>query len=431
MRRGAATSRGCAVLIAGALLVDPSRPPTPGWLRLEGDRIAEVHEGDAPRAARPDFGGPGAIISPAFIDAHTHLPQFNAVGVDGLPLLEWLDRAVYPAERWWGAGAWPTLCRAAIARLIREGTFGVGAWLTSHAESSRGALDLLAQSGLRCIAGRVAMDRAAPDDLTAEDRWRAAQRPTPSIVIEPSAPAAAPRIEASANPRFAIACSEELLAEVGWLRREREAGGRPLWVQTHLAESRPERDRVRELFPRDESYTAVYDRLGLLGERTLLAHCCHLTTDEWRTIAERRCVVVHCPTANLFLSSGAFDLDSAREHGVRLALGSDLGAGPDLAMPRVARAMIETAKTRAMALGPGRIRVPAPAEAWRAITEGNAAALAWPDAGRLAPGCAADLLVLRVPETWLDEHLAGRLLYGWSPDLIETRILAGRAVGAG
>ncbi len=423
------------MLIAGHLLLDPSRPPSPGWLRLDSDRIAEVHEGDAPRGARPDFGaGPGAIIAPAFIDAHTHPPQFGAVGLDGMPLLEWLDRAVYPAERWWGAGAWPALCRDAIARLVREGTFGVGAWLTSHAESSRAALDLLAQSGLRCIAGRVAMDRAAPDDLTAEDRWRAAQRPTPSVVTETSAPAApggAGRIEPSANPRFAIACSEELLAEVGWLRREREAGGRPLWVQTHLAESRAECERVRELFPRDASYTAVYDRLGLLGERTLLAHCCHLGADEWRTIAERRSVVVHCPTANLFLSSGAFDLDSAREHGVRLALGSDLGAGPDLAMPRVARAMIETAKTRAMALGLARVRVPSPAEAWRAISEGNADALAWPDAGRLASGCAADLLVLRVPETWLDGHLVGRMLYEWSPDLIESRILAGRAVGAG
>lgn len=423
------------MLITGLLLTDPAAPPALGWLRTEGGRIAEIGEGDPPGRARPDAGaGPGAIIAPAFIDAHTHLPQFGAVGVDGLPLLEWLDRAVYPAERWWGAGAWTSLCRAAIARLIREGTFGVGAWLTSHAESSRGALDLLAQSGLRCIAGRVAMDRAAPDDLIAEDRWRAAQRPTPSVVTEPSAPSAqgaSARIEASANPRFALACTEELLAEVGWLRREREASGRPLWVQTHLAESRPECDRVRELFPRDASYTAVYDRLGLLGERTLLAHCCHLTADEWRTIAERRCVVVHCPTANLFLSSGAFDLDSAREHGVRFALGSDLGAGPDLAMPRVARAMIETAKTRAMALGPGRVRVPTPAEAWGAITAGNADALAWPNAGRLAPGCAADLLVLRVPETWLDEHLVGRLLYEWSPDLIESRILAGRAVGAG
>ncbi len=423
------------MLIAGRLLLDPARPPTPGWLRIEGARIAELREGDIPGGVRPDLGaGPGAIISPAFIDAHTHLPQFNAVGFDAMPLLEWLDRAVYPAERWWGAGAWPALCRAAIARLIREGTFGVGAWLTSHAEASRAALDLLAQSGLRCIAGRVAMDRAAPDDLTAEDRWRSAQRPTPSIVTEPSATptsATPPRVEASANPRFAIACTEELLAEAGWLRREREAAGRPLWVQTHLAESRAECDRVRELFPADPHYTAVYDRLGLLGERTLLAHCCHLTDDEWRTIVARRCIVVHCPTANLFLASGAFDLDAAHAHGVRLALGSDLGAGPDLAMPRVARAMIETAKTRAMAAGPARVRVPTPAQAWRAITEGNADALAWPDAGRIAVGAAADLLVLRVPENWLDEHLIGRLLYGWSADLIESRVLAGRAASAG
>lgn len=429
------------MLIAGRLLTDPAAPLIAGWLRVEHGRIAEIGEGDPPGREKPDAGGgPGAIITPAFIDAHTHLPQFDAVGCDGMPLLEWLERIVYPAERWWGAGAWPGLARGAIARLIREGTFGVAAWLTSHADASRGTLDVLAASGLRCIAGRVAMDRAAPDDLTAEDRWRGAQRPTPGLLVEPSVAQAGgrARVEASINPRFAIACSEELLAEVGWLRREREAAGRPLWVQTHLAESIAECEAGRALFPSDANPTRVYERLGLLGERTLLAHCCHLSSDEWALLANHRAIAVHCPTANLFLRSGFFDLDATEAHGVRIALGSDLGAGPDLAMPRVARAMIETCKTRALLAsgsgGPGAgeraIRIPTPAEAWRRITLGNALALGWPDAGRLAVGAAADLLVLRAPETWLDAHLVGRLLYGWSAALIESRILAGRLAGA-
>ena len=411
------------MLIQGRLLIDPSEPPTPGWVSVSHGIIERVGEGAPPRGERPDVGGPDAIIAPAFVDAHLHIPQFDSVGCDGMPLLEWLHRVVFPAETWWGVGGQANVTSGAIRRLVRSGTFSFAGYLTSHAEASRAAIGLLERSRLRCAAGRVAMDREAPEELTREDRWRASQRPTPSPVLEPGgAPGA--RVEASVNPRFAIACSEELLAEVGWLARERPG----LMVQTHLAESRDECARIRELFPDDPHYTGVYDRFGLLRERTVLAHCCHLSPEEWALIAERRCVVAHCPGANLFLRAGLFDLRAAWDHGVRVALGSDVAAGPDVAMPRVARAMIEVAKARAMSAGADAL-VPTPAEAWGMITRGNADALGWTDAGRIEPGASADLLELRVPETWRDEHLIGRLLYNWVDSLIAARVLAGRIVG--
>lgn len=407
------------MIISARLLIDPSSPPVPGWVRTEGDRIAQVGEG-APPGAHFDLGGASRILTPAFVDAHLHIPQFGAEGCDGLPLLEWLDRVVFPQERFFGSSAATVVARTAARALVREGTFSCAAYLSSSGEASRAALSVLEGARLRATAGRVQMDRGAPDDLTAEDRARRAGRPAPALALEPSAGS---RCRASLNPRFAIACSEELLAECGWLARERP----DLFVQTHLAESPAECEAVRALFPDDRSYTGVYDRFGLLHERTLLAHCVHLSSEEWGTIAERRSVVVHCPTANLFLRSGLFDLDAAREHGVRLALGSDVAGGPDPSMARVARAMIETAKARALALRRP-VHVPTPAEAWSLITRGNADALALPDGGRLEPGAAADLLLLRVPEHWLDEHLVGRMLYGWSPNLIEKRILAGRVI---
>ena len=405
----------------------PRLPPAiPGWVRTEGGRIADVGEGAPPRESGPDSLPPITsgvrLITPAFIDAHLHIPQFGSVGCDGTSLLPWLERVVFPAETFFGAGAWPAITRGAIRSLIREGTLGFAGYLSSHPEASLGAAELIAASGLRAIVGRVAMDRNAPDDLLAADRWRAAQRPTPSPLLP--TPAHPGRLSVSANPRFAIGCSEELLAETGWLRGERT----DLFIQTHLAESREERERTASLFPGDRNATALFDRLGLLGPRSLLGHCCHLTADEWPILAARGAIAVHCPTANVFLESGLFDLASAREHGVRVALGSDIAAGADAAMPRVARAMIECAKTRRMLGLPA--AVPTPAEAWHAITRVNAEALGWSDAGALERDAAADLLVLRVPETWLDEHLFGRLLYGWSSDLIEARILGGALVGA-
>lgn len=201
------------------------------------------------------------------------------------------------------------------------------------------------------------------------------------------------------------------------------ADARSAIIQTHLAETTTECDRVRDLFPEDPHYTGVYDRCGLLTPRTLLAHCVHLSPSEWEVIRERQSVVVHCPTANTFLRSGLFDLDTAREHGVRLALGSDVAAGPDIAMPRVARAMIEVAKLRALTINP-RVHVPTPIEGWHLITRGNAEACGWSDSGKLERGAAADLLVLSGPFE-RDEHLIGRLIYGWDESWITARIVAG------
>ncbi len=408
------------MIVQGLLLLDPTRAPEPGWLRLDADRIEEIHHGSPP--TRPDLGCPRDIVTPGFIDAHVHLPQIDSIGCDGLELLEWLDRVIFPAETWWGRGAAARDTRTAITRMLAQGTTAFAGYLSSHAQGGSEAIRTLTGGvglpRLRFAAGRSAMDRHAPDDLTNEDRARAKLSPSPSPLLpEPPAPT---RGEISVNPRFAVSCSEELLAELGWAARDR---GAPV-IQTHLSETLPEIALVRELFPDDPHYTGVYDRFGLLTPRTLLAHGVHLTPPEWELIRERESVVVHCPTANLFLKAGLFDLRAAREHGVRLALGSDVAGGPDFAMPRVARAMIDTAKARELMTGVAQ-PIPTPGEAWDLITRGNADAIGWPRAARLEAGADADLLLLRAPDAWMDEHLVGRLLYNWSSSLITARIVGG------
>lgn len=409
------------MLIQGLLLLDPAARPVPGWVRLERDRISEIGEGALPTGVRPDAGGPSAIVTPAFIDAHLHIPQFGAEGCDGLPLLEWLREVVFPAEAWFELGAARDVTRRALRSLVREGTLAFAGYLSSHSEAARDAMTLIERSGLRATVGRVQMDREAPTPLVSEDRERARLSPPPAPFLTPRAEPGS-RVRPSLNPRFAIACSDELLAECGWCARERP----DLFIQTHLCESLSEIARVRDLFPDDPDYTSVYDRFGLLTARTLLAHCVHLSRDEWALIKARESVVVHCPTANTFLRSGLFDLTAAREHGVRVALGSDVAGGPDHAMPRVARAMIEVAKTRSfIASDPSSVFVPTPADAWRMMTRDNASALGLDDAGDLRVGASADILLLRVPDGWRDEHLLGRILHRWSPELIDTRILRG------
>jgi guanine deaminase len=390
------------MIVHGRLILDPAQEPPLGWVAIEHDRIVEVGDGAPPE--KPDLGDEDCLISPGFIDAHLHLPQFGFEGCDGLPLLDWLEKIVYHAEERW-AGEEEALrdTARAYSRMLAAGTLGYAGFLTSHFTGVVSVLRVGQQLPLRAIVGQAAVDRNVPPELLGQELARLARSERG-------------RTDISVNPRFAVACTEELM------RKLAQRAGSTHFIQTHLAESVVECRRVRELFPDDANYTSVYERMGLLGERTLLAHCVHLSENEWKLIAQRRCVVVHCPTANTFLRSGVFNLDAAREHGVRLALGSDVAAGPDVAMPCVARGMIDVAKIRALE-GDGSY-VPTPAEAWATITRGNALALGFHDGGELAIGAAADLLVMRPPFE-IDRHYIGRLLYTWSDDYIAARVVAG------
>ena len=401
---GAATASN--VILSGRLLIDPQEPPALGWVAVKHERIAAMGTGEPPTA--PDAGGPDCLICPGFIDAHLHLPQIDVVGCDGMELLEWLEGVIFPAElKWADEGCAARQISAAYGQMLRAGTLGYAGYLTSHLHGLVELIRAAHRLPLRTRVGQVLMDRHAPAGLLGQQLGRLANSKRG-------------RVTATVNPRFAVCCSDALLARA----QRRATDG--AYIQTHLAEATRECEKVRELFPEDLHYAGVYDRHGLLTERTLLAHCIHLDDEQWRLIAERRAVIVHCPTANIFLGSGLFDLDAARRHGVRLALGSDIAAGPDLAMPRVARAMIETAKVRAMLHGP-QVHVPTTAEVWQLMTRGNAESLGWADAGRLEVGGAADLLVLKVPFDQ-DEKLVNRLIYTWRDEYIDRCVLNGRLI---
>ncbi|MCZ6836285.1 MAG: amidohydrolase family protein [Planctomycetota bacterium] len=413
------------MLLQGRLLIDPERIPEPGWVRTEGDVIVEIGEGDPPLDGEMiDAGGPECIICPGFIDAHLHLPQFDVVGCDGQSLMQWLDNIVYPAEMKWAdqsVAIRQTL--SAYRRMLASGTLGFAGYLTSHHHAVMAATKAAHQIPLRGIVGQVLMDQMAPSELLnqLEARLNRSEKG---------------RLDTSLNPRFALACSERLLAQTGqrfnegfpFSFKQREAGemGTRLFLQTHLAETENEVTQVRELYPDDDHYAGVYDRHGLLSENTLLAHCLHLCDAEWDLIAKRDCVVVHCPGANTFLLSGVFDLNTIRERSIRLALGSDIAAGCDLAMPRVARSMIEMAKMRRMTIDP-KTHVPSGAEAWTMITRGNADALGFHDMGRLEVGASADLLVLRVPFE-VDGYLIDKLIHTWRENYISSRVLRGNSM---
>ncbi|MBX3387792.1 MAG: amidohydrolase family protein [Phycisphaeraceae bacterium] len=402
----------------------------PGRVVIRGGRIELVERTGENLGGRTEGTGSERadelVICPGFVDAHVHLPQFDSIGSDGLTLLEWLNARIFPAEmRWADAGYARAMAGRVAKRLLASGTTAVCAFSTVHRDATVEAMRALDAAGVRGFVGQALMDRGGPGALN---------RPAAQLLEELAGTAAVGDVWPVVSPRFALSCTMGLMEGAGRLARER---GWP--VQTHFAEMVPECVRVAEEFD-GAGYLEVYERAGLLGARTVLAHGVWATEAERARMAETGTVVAHCPTANLFLGSGLMDwmrmAGRARpdeetgqagrlsHQGVRLALGSDVAGGPDVCMVRVARMMVESARARVL-MGQTPIDdlsryVPSAAECWWRITRGNAEALGLGDAGRIEEGCRGDLVVLRPGvgaaafPAWMEQPdpLAG-LLYGF------------------
>ncbi len=371
------------VLLRGRVLspVDPARAEAfeDGFVGIDpAGRIAGVGAWPAEHDRRPAVAVGHALILPAFVDAHVHLPQLPVRARYGDPLLTWLARYVYPAE---AAFADSEHAAREAARFFRAmaaaGTGTAAVFATVHADATQRAFEAAAASGLRVVMGNVLMDREAPAALLSSGAGGV--RATLDLA-ERWEGAAGGRLHVAVTPRFAPACSDELLAAAGAAAR-----GSGLRVQTHLAESADEIEAVRRLFPGTSDYLSVYERAGLAGERSIFAHSIHLGAAEFRRIAGAGAAVACCPSSNAFLGSGCFPLAAARDSGVEIGLGSDVGAGPQLSLLDAARHLSYLDR-------------PSPAEILYRATLGGARALDLAGTtGRLAPGMAADVLVLEPP----------------------------------
>ncbi len=407
------------MIFAGTLLLAEERRRVDlveGWLRTEGEKIVAVGFGQPPGPV--DFGGADCIISPGFIDTHLHLPQFAALGRDGLDLFSWLEQIIFPAEsQWEDADLAAAATSSALDQLLAHGTTSFCGYATVHAAATARAMQMIEQRRMRALVGQVLMDSHAPAELI---------RPAGQLLAEaaellanyPPGPGRS-RVEFAVSPRFAVACSEELLVGAGDLARRTAVP-----VQTHLAETSDECRLVCERFDA-ETYTQVYDRAGLLTPRTLLGHGIHLSPAERQRLSKRGSAVVHCPTANLFLRAGSMSWETMRRDGVNLGLGSDIGAGAARSMVRVGQAMIDTA--RFLSIQTEGLAVPKAAEVFWQITAGNAAIAGWPTAGRIAMGADADLLVLRPDLPWNEApDPLSLLLFAWDDRWLLQTIVAGQ-----
>ncbi|WFD01230.1 guanine deaminase [Malassezia yamatoensis] len=282
---------------------------------------------------------PGMFLCPGFVDTHTA----NTGHGMHLQLLDWLEQLTFPEEAKFSDAQYAEqLYASVIDRYLRSGTTTACIYATIHLQATKILANLCHEKGLRAFVGRCQMDRNAPRNYVESSADVSCKHTEEFIQYCQTLPNSL--VQPILTPRFAIACTPDLLAGIGELATKNSE----IRIQTHLDENQSEISETLKLFPSRSSYADVYDHYGLLNQRTILAHAIHLTEDEINLLVERQCALSHCPTSNIQLTSGVFRLMELVRRGLKIGLGSDISGGYSIGLLPVLREANTLSRTLAM-----------------------------------------------------------------------------------
>jgi len=389
-----------------------------GAVLLNGTKIAAVGDADALKSAHPQariisYGND--LICPGFIDAHVHYPQTAMIASWGKRLIDWLNTYTFPEEARFADLAYAEdIATRYLDLTTANGTTTVASFATIHPHSAEALFRAAAARGQAVVTGKTCMDRNAPDNL--RDTVQSAYDDSKALIARWQGKG---RAQYAITPRFSPTSTPEQLSALGALWAEHPE----CLMQTHLSEQTDEIEWVHSLFPNARDYLDTYEAHGLLGERGLYGHSIHLTAREIDRLAEVQGRVIHCPTSNAFIGSGALNLPALAAKGIPLGLATDTGGGSSFSMLRTMAAAYEAAQHHGHALHAAQLM-------WLA-TAGSANALHLAhEIGSLTAGHYADLVVLDLRSTAPIEQRANRSGSVWE-DVFATIMLGDdRAVRA-
>jgi guanine deaminase len=279
------------------------------------------------------------MLLPGFVDTHIHAPQlsFAGAGLD-VPLLEWLQRYTFPAERRLGreAGAAEALYPLLVRRLLSAGTTTALYFGSLDVAPCKVLARACADAGQRALVGKVSMDRLGAEgyqESSAAAALQAAEEFVCWVKAQPEFRSG--MLLPVVTPRFIPSCSPELLAGLGALARRHGCH-----VQSHLSESLDEVELSAQLHPGEGSDTAIFDRAGLLGPRSVMAHAVHLSKGDLETLVQRGCAVAHCPLSNFYFAHGLLPAERVLRAGLKLGLGTDVAGGYSCSMMNAQRSTV-------------------------------------------------------------------------------------------
>lgn len=284
-----------------------------------------------------DFGD--RILIPGMTDLHIHAPQFSfrGLGMD-MELLDWLNVHTFPEESKYQNLDYARLAYGQFAAHMRRSeTTRASIFATIHREATELLMDLMEESGLITCVGKLNMNRNCPDyyrETTEEsvaetkkwlenDRWK---RTFPII-----------------TPRFFPSCTDDLMAQLGQLRKEYNVP-----VQSHLSENLTEIALVKELAPQSKNYGDAYDRFGMFGNGypCIMAHCVYSDELEMETMKKYGVFIAHSPESNINVASGVAPINRYLDYGLNVGLATDVAGGSHESMFRAMVHAIQSSKLR-------------------------------------------------------------------------------------
>jgi len=293
-----------------------------GLLVVKNGKVEKVGKysklvSDYDASAVTDYSG--KLILPGFIDTHIHFPQTEMIASFGAELLDWLNTYTFPTEKQFGNKSYAEkIAKFFIRQLLLQGTTTALVFGSVHKESVDAFFEQAQKHKLRMIAGKVMMDRNAPDYLL--DTPESSYADSKELIEKWHGK---DRLLYAVTPRFAPTSSKEQLAKAKQLLEEYPE----VYLHTHLSENHGELAWVKELYLDADNYLDVYNKAGLVRSKSVFAHSIYLSETEWSTLHNHDCSVAFCPTSNLFLGSGLFNIQAANKHKVRVGMGTDVGAG--------------------------------------------------------------------------------------------------------
>lgn len=273
------------------------------------------------------------LIMPGFVDTHVHYPQYKVIASYGTSLLEWLNKYTFVEEQRFSDVAYADqIANLFLDELIKNGTTSVMTFCTSFKQSVEAFFNAAENRNLRMAAGKVMMDRHAPDELC--DNPDNSYSDSKELIEKWHNKG---RLRYAVTPRFAPTSSSSQLNQAARLLNEYPSDDQTKGVllQTHLNENDEEIAWVNDLFPDSNSYFGVYEDHGITGNRSVFGHCIHNTEEEYQRMAKTGSKVSLCPTSNLFLGSGLFELEKLESYGIDVSLASDVGGGDSFSMFKV------------------------------------------------------------------------------------------------
>ena len=284
------------------------------------------------------------LVIPGLVDLHIHAPQFavRGLGMD-LELLDWLKNHAFVEEVKYADEDYARIAYSQFVDHLKQGpNTRMAVYATIHTRATSILMDLLEESGLVSLVGKINMDRNCPPNLR-EKSASASLSATGEWLSE--CIGRYKNTNPILTPRFIPSCSDKLMMGLAGLQKKHN-----LPVQSHLSENCSEIEWVRKLRPESSGYGCAYrdnDLFGADADRdvpTLMAHCVWSDDEEIKLMAERQVYAVHCPQSNINLSSGIAPVRRFLKAGVPVGLGSDVAGGAHSSIFRAMSDAIQVSK---------------------------------------------------------------------------------------